>query len=172
MSNLCNNYEIIFIQEHWLRYDELSELNFVHPDFIGTGVSAMDPSIGILHGRRYGGVGILWRKSISEHVQIVKYDDVRIIGCQVNHDCGDIIFMNVYLPYQCEENIDDYMLYLGKLSSIINQCNTPTGGGGEGRRLCCGQITWSCSVVGRQRLCLGQATALLCDCIRFSLCVN
>ena len=33
--------------------------------------------------------------------------------------------MNVYLPYQCEENIDDYMLYLGKLSSIINQCNTP-----------------------------------------------
>ena len=44
--------------------------------------------------------------------------------------------------------------------------------GGEGRRLCCGQMTWFCSVVGRQRLCLGQATALLCDYIRFSLCLN
>ena len=63
----------------------------------------MDPSIGILHGRPYGGVGILWRKSISEHVKIVKYDDVRIIGCQVNHDCGDIIFVTFlgFIIFSC-----------------------------------------------------------------------
>ena len=29
--------------------------------------------------------------------------------------------------------------------------------GGEGRRLCCGQTTWFCSVVGRQRLCFAHA---------------
>ena len=52
-------------------------------------------------------------------------------------------------------------------SSYGNRVN-----GGEGRRLCCGQMTWFCSVVGRQLLCLGQATALLCDYIRFSLCLN
>ena len=46
------------------------------------------------------------------------------------------------------------------------------GGGGEGRRFCCGQITWFCYVVGRQRLCLGQETALLCDYIRFIMCLS
>ena len=54
-------------------------------------------------------------------------------------------------------------------SNKVSNYNVLYTGGGEGRRLCCGQITWICSVVGRQRLCLGQATALLCDYIRFSL---
>ena len=30
-------------------------------------------------------------------------------------------FLNVYLPYQCDNNYDDYMQYMGKIASIINE---------------------------------------------------
>ena len=33
-------------------------------------------------GRPYGGVGIMWNKSLSHCVEIVKYDDDRILGLQ------------------------------------------------------------------------------------------
>jgi hypothetical protein len=33
---------------------------------------------------------------------------------------------NVYLPYQCEENHDDYLGYLGKLTAIVEESTTST----------------------------------------------
>ena len=47
------------------------------------------------------------------------YDDTRIMGIQIknNNDC--LYFINVYLPYQCLDNYDIYVEYLGKLSAII-----------------------------------------------------
>ena len=77
---LCNDYDVIFLQEHWLCEDELNKLKAVNPDFSAFGVSAIDTQSGILSGRLYGGVGILWRKSISKYITVVQYDDKRMIG--------------------------------------------------------------------------------------------
>jgi len=84
----------------------------------------MDTSSGILVGRPYGGVAILWKKTLSNYVHITKYDDPRIIGCNVTVNAHVNMFLNVYLPYQRDDNHDDYMNYLGKISSIISQCES------------------------------------------------
>ena len=76
---ICDNYDVIFLQEHWLRQDELNFLNDTHSDFIGQGVSAINSSDGLLQGRSHGGVVILLRKSIAKHITVQNYDDPRII---------------------------------------------------------------------------------------------
>jgi len=50
----------VFLQEHWLLPCDLSSLNDVHADFLGTGHSAVDLSDGVLVGRPYGGTAILF----------------------------------------------------------------------------------------------------------------
>ena len=54
-------------------------LNNVHPNFSGIGVSAIDTSSGMLIARPFGEVAVLWRYTLSEHIRINQYDDVRII---------------------------------------------------------------------------------------------
>ena len=99
-------------------------MNNIHPNFIGSGISAVDTSCGIITGRPYGGVSVLWRKTLSNLISIVKYDDARLIGCMVKTNDIDSLYVNVYLPYQCDDNYDSYVYYLGKLSAIIDESPT------------------------------------------------
>jgi exonuclease III len=115
---------VIFLQEHWLREDELNKLKAVNSDFSGFGVSAIDTTSGILSGRPYGGVCILWRKSLSKYIIVVQYDDKRMIGCKLCINNNVYLFVNVYLPYQCYENFDDYVHYLGKLISVVEESDS------------------------------------------------
>ena len=39
---LCNKYDILLLQEHWLYPHDLSMLNCFHDDFYGIGMSAID----------------------------------------------------------------------------------------------------------------------------------
>ena len=52
------------------------------------------------------------------------HDDSRLIGCKVGINNDIMLFINVYLPYQCDENYDDYVHYLGKLSSYVEDSTT------------------------------------------------
>ena len=55
ISRLCNMADILFLQEHWLFPSDLPLLNNVHNDFMSYGISAIDPSDGLISGRPYGG---------------------------------------------------------------------------------------------------------------------
>ena len=61
--HLCDQYDLIFLQETWLFKHELSILNNLHVQFEAFGCSAIDDSNGIVRGRPYGGLGVLIRKS-------------------------------------------------------------------------------------------------------------
>ena len=65
VRQLCDTQDFIFVQETWLTNDELCLLKCLHADFYDDGVSAMDTTSGILIGRPFGCIGILWRKSIG-----------------------------------------------------------------------------------------------------------
>ena len=70
VRQLCDTHDIIFLQETWLSNDELSILKCLRADFYADGVSAMDTTSGILIGRPFGCIGILWRKSIGACIQV------------------------------------------------------------------------------------------------------
>ncbi len=89
----------------------------------------MDTSIGILSWRPLGGVAVLWRNKVSYKID----DDVRIIGCTLNKSisllhlylCHTYIYnIKIDKLYQCDDNYDDYMHYLGNVTSNIYESTT------------------------------------------------
>jgi len=50
---LCNSYDIILFQEHWLLPFKLHTLSSIHTEFLVVGTSAVDVSKNILHGHAY-----------------------------------------------------------------------------------------------------------------------
>ena len=119
LYELCNKYDIVFLQETLLFKHELNLLSKVHPDFEGMGISAIDDTCNILSGRPYGGLAVLIRRKIKLICDCIVYDDTRIMGIQIKNRDECLYFVNVYLPYQCPDNYDLYVEYLGKLSAII-----------------------------------------------------
>ncbi len=111
MHDLCDINDIVCVQETWLAKDQLSVLSNTHNDLIGNGVSAINDELGIHVGRPFGGIGIMWRKTINKYCTFKTYECDRIIGLEFNCDSFSALFLCVYMPYDCSDNYDDYMFY-------------------------------------------------------------
>ena len=100
-------------------------LKSLHPDFYADGVSAMDTSCGMTQGRPFGGIGMLWRKSIGTCVHIHKYNDSRVMAIDFNDGNRKILAVNMYMP--CDDrsttslNYDQFIKYLGLVDAIIKE---------------------------------------------------
>ena len=100
-------------------------LIWFHDSFYGDGISAVKTDEGILVGRPHGGLAVLWRKSLNAQLQVVKYDDEdRVMGIVVKSQRKVYHFLNVYLPYECKENVHDFTNYLCKMHTIFMNNNT------------------------------------------------
>ena len=58
----------------------------------------MDTSSGLPLGRPYGGIAILWRKSIGNCIQIHKYNDSRVMSIEYNNGNRKLLAVNIYMP--------------------------------------------------------------------------
>ena len=118
---LCEVSDIVLLQETWLLDYDLSYLVTVHKEFYSKGISSVDTTGGLHLGRPYGGIAILWRKSIADKCTIVEYGDTRIMGIEIECDTHKLQILNVYLPYNCSDNHSDFIYYLNKIDNIM--CN-------------------------------------------------
>ena len=77
LCHLCQQCDVILIQEHWLQTSELQKLGSVDYNFAYLAVSSMDDKIsrGIMYGRPFGGTGILWRKNLGINVKLIHKDE-------------------------------------------------------------------------------------------------
>ena len=122
---LCDNYDIIFLQETWLFPHNLCMLKKLNVEFHGDGISAIDTSSGIITGRPYGGLGVLWRKSLNIDINVIKYgNESRLMGVRVQTPSSEIFMLNVYLPTDTKENLDDFQSYLYKVHTIFGNNTT------------------------------------------------
>ena len=120
ISDLCSRSHLVFLQETWLLPSEVCLLNDVHPSFNSCSVSSINVSERILVGRPYGGISILYHKNLTPFSQIIQYDDDRLLGISVRLNGAVYLFINVYLTYFCDDNYSDYVMYMGKLASILD----------------------------------------------------
>ena len=123
VRSLCITADVVALQETWLLPHDLTYLSTVHDDFEWTGTSAVDTSVGILHGRPYGGVALLWRKSIFSSVCVVNCVSTRLcaVKCQIREYI--MLFFSVYMPVDCPENITEFTECLSEMNAIIEDCN-------------------------------------------------
>ncbi len=124
IQELCENSDIILLQETWLRRSELYILNQIHAEFCGSGISAMDTESSIHTGRPHGGLAIMWRKTLSEYITPIDYSDTRIQGIVCTSDDRKLLVLNVYMPCSNHENLELFSYYLTKLDGIITSSNT------------------------------------------------
>ena len=79
---LCEDHDIVFLQETWMPPHRLNEISQISKDVHTFAISSMDDKEKIHTGRPYGGTAILWKKSIDAS-RVVNYDN-SIIGIKVN----------------------------------------------------------------------------------------
>ena len=125
IRKLCDVSDIVFLQEHWLFPSDLPLLNNVHNKFTSYGISSIDPSDRVIVGRPFGGVAVLWNNMLAPLVRPVSYDDNRIIGLECVINGHKMLLLGVYLPYDSKQNFEEYVYYLGKLKSIIDDFDSP-----------------------------------------------
>ena len=97
-DSLCDDYDVVLIQEHWLLPNELDLLHNVHFDFYGFGTSAVDITSDLLIGRPYGGTAILYRKTFADKITKVDTGSSRITAVQLRLTVGTLLLINVYMP--------------------------------------------------------------------------
>ena len=115
---LLDRVDILLLQEHWLSKQQLHELKSIHMDFDSYGASPMDFSEGVLRGRPFGGVGILFRKCLASVFEIVEEEE-RLLIVRVNTSYGALLLGTVYMPVDQVSNVDLFLFYLGKIQSHL-----------------------------------------------------
>ena len=118
--DICSTFDLLFLQETWITPDNLNFLDDVHEDFYSHSISAVDLGQP-LQGRPYGGVSILLRRSLGLKFCIKLYNDPRLLGIVLESESQKIFILNVYLPYFSVQNYDEYLYYVGKISSIVEE---------------------------------------------------
>ena len=121
VKNLCDSADFVLLQEHWLLPNELDILNHIHPDFYGTGLSAVDISSDILIGRPYGGTAILYRKKFASSVKHIDSMESRATCVQIDSDIGPVLLISVYMPtnYNDDPSLHAYVDMCSKLNAIL-----------------------------------------------------
>ena len=87
----------MLLQEHWLHECNVSKIQALSDEYFVYGSSAMSDDV-ILHGRPFGGVAILWHKSIAGVVKLGRKHS-RFNCITLQQENGDkILVLNAYLP--------------------------------------------------------------------------
>ena len=114
IRDICDNSDIVFLQETWAMPNELNEFDSISRYHNSHAISAVDPGQ-LLCGRPHGGLCILWRKDIDHLCRVITFDDNRLLGLMVDLPGYPVPVINAYLPYFSEHNVDNCMFHMGKL---------------------------------------------------------
>ena len=82
-------------------------------------------SSGSIRGRPHGGVGVLWHKSLDSFVSVLDLHSEWACGINVSLQGDTVCILSVYLPYECDENQDDYIRALEELKVLVDESVTP-----------------------------------------------
>jgi len=113
---LCTSTDIIFSQETWLTDFDTLCLTVISDEFYAKGIYSIDFSIHLLAGPPYRGLGILSRNILDEKCNTVDIYDTRLKNTD---DEIKLPFANIYLPFDCADNTDDFMQYLSRVNYIF-----------------------------------------------------
>jgi exonuclease III len=94
-----NDIDIAILQETWLSPERECLLSSIHSNYMYCAKSGMDSRSDILLGRPYGGVAILWKRSLAKSISKVNCSNKRICAASITLNCGYVLLLiNLYMP--------------------------------------------------------------------------
>lgn len=121
VRGLCRSCDIIALQETWLLPDEIPYLGTIDNGFGYTGTSAVDTSSGVLRGRPFGGVALLWKNSVFRQVSVLRSDSARICAIKLATSDRPVIVMSIYMPTNSLDNLPEFTDCLSAVSAIVDE---------------------------------------------------
>ena len=115
---LCDASDILVLQESWPISQELHIFITIDDRFYVRAKSAMNVSSKVLHGGPHGGTAILWRKDLGG-CKVIETEAGRLMCLEFLSDNNAILFINVYMPCDNNDNLDDFLHYLAKLIALL-----------------------------------------------------
>jgi len=81
LSELCDNADVVFVQEHWLQPHDCAKLNSLCDTHISFSASSMTDIVqsSILRGRPFGGIGMLIKKHLTVNMKCLVSTDRCIV---------------------------------------------------------------------------------------------
>ena len=121
LNKLLYDWDILFLQEHWLSVDQLGLLANPNADYFARGICGFVNSE-VLKGRPYGGCGILYKRSLNAKVVDVQTDSNRICAVHFVTSQYKLMLGNVYMPFvNTEVESDEYILQLELISELMDR---------------------------------------------------
>ena len=80
IRQLATEFEIVFLEETWIYPDEFAIVSQISDEMQSFSLSSMSLDEKLLSGRPHGSV--MWKKSLSNSIKIMQYDDSRILGIE------------------------------------------------------------------------------------------
>jgi exonuclease III len=123
LKSLCDvdRCDIIFIQEHWLSNDTISQFDYFNKDYYFFGVSAMESTLHsqILYGRPWGGVATLINKTLRGVIKCICCTE-RFTIITIGH----LLLINLYLP-SCKNATDRDVVnsIFCSIAEYISECD-------------------------------------------------
>ena len=108
IRQLTTEFEIVFLEETWIYPDEFAIVSQISDEMQSFSLSSMSLDEKLLSGRPHGGLSVMWKKSLSNSIKIMQFDDSRILGIELQSNNFTLLFLTVYLPYECNKFYDDY----------------------------------------------------------------
>ena len=88
-------------------------------------MAPVDETLGVIRGRPRGGVGVLWKKHLDCCVAIIESEYDWLCCVRISEDIlKEYYQINVYLPYECTDNTDEFNDCLVKLNVFIDSINS------------------------------------------------
>ncbi|CAG4991130.1 unnamed protein product [Colias eurytheme] len=88
--------------------------------------SQVDTAAGALRCRPYGGVALLWRKSLFSSVSVVMCNSVRIAAIKVSLCDRDMLVFSVYMPTNSSDNLAEFTDCFSEITAIIDSNSIET----------------------------------------------
>ena len=117
---LLENNHIIALQETWYSKQNLKHINSLHSSFEGIGVAKIDESVDIIQGRYSGGVALMWHKELGKYISRIDLAVDWCVAIEINMDSTKFVIFNIYLPYQCNDNEDEYVSCLSSIKTFMD----------------------------------------------------
>ena len=118
--------DILLLQEHWLLSGNLARLGSIHKDFMFYGVSGVkEECSSVIYGRPYGGVALLWRKSLALQITRVKQNiSKRLCAIHLSSNTKDYLLINLYMPvdsYSKTSVREEFLEVCDEVEILINK---------------------------------------------------
>ena len=88
------------------------------------GAATVDESHGLYQGHYPGGVALFWKKEISSNIKRLDFNSDWAVAIEVNLGLSTLVILNIYMPYQCIQNKEQYIDNLWNIYSFIDSINT------------------------------------------------